>query len=66
MRTLPRVVEGDDVAHPQLFYTSREVAYMKDRWDWDVRNEYRRAKRRGFAWGLAVAAVLWVLSKLNW
>jgi hypothetical protein len=66
MRTIPRITEGDDVAHPQLFYTSREVSYMRDRWDHDVRNEYRRVRLRGFAWGVAVAVVAWVLAKLPW
>jgi hypothetical protein len=66
MRAIPLITHGDDVAYRPVFYTQREVAYMRDRWDRDVRAEYRRTKRAGFFWGVAVSAVVWIIARLPW
>jgi hypothetical protein len=64
MNRIPIITHGDDVAYRPVFYTQREVAYMRERWDRDVRAEYRRNRVKHGLIGTLVGSVLGYLFSL--
>lgn len=55
----------DEVGRP-MYLSSEDVIYLRDRWDKDVRAEYRRVRFWACLWGFFVGVLFAVLSKMTW
>lgn len=56
---------SDEVGRP-MYLSGEDVIYLRDRWDRDVRAEYRRARFWSALWGFFVGVLFAVLSKMSW